>query len=182
MIGHVDPFGKTVFTGRDIFDKFIPKRNAPFSFATITDKADDVFAIPEKNFFFRFETYDETAYRRILDQASEWQLKFIRTEEWDPSMYPNRPKTVTESLHEISPKLILVKNNAFAGVIRYLDAPSTYDIVYGLIENYADEPLLCWSYSGSGSSDWDMIYYENHYLIKKSLEHRCPSETPEGRF
>ncbi len=161
-----DFLGNTKFTPGEIFD-FIIASQTPFSFATITSKEYATYSIPEKNFFFRFNKYYGDDYNNILHQASEWVMKVVRTEKWDPSIYDETEKTDIFFL-EINPKRILVKDNSFAGLISYKNSLPFYEIHYGLIEDYKNEPVFCWCHDGFGSSDHDMMYTDKYYLMRKS--------------
>ena len=162
-------FGETRFTLYEI-SKFIRAKNVLYSLATVTSRDDDCLAIPENNFFFSFQNYFGDSYDNIIRQASEWVLKVVRTEDWDPSIYGNQGRITKEYYKEIDPQLILVKDNKFAGVISYIQDFDFYKVVYKLIEDYNNEPMFCWSNSGFGSSDHDMMYTEKYYLTKQDYQ------------
>ena len=165
----LDIFGKTKFTLCEI-SEFINAKNMLHSFATVTSKENATFVIPENNFFFGFQNYVCNGYDDIIRQASEWAIKVVRTEDWDPSIYGEEGRTTEEHYREIDSQLILVKDNKFAGVITYMCDSDFYKIVYALIEDYKDEPLFCWQDSGFGSSGHDMMYTEKYFLIRKPLQ------------
>ena len=88
-------------------------------------------------------------------------------EENDNAGYDISVRTVKEETQKINPKIILVKDEMFIGVIDCADSGEHYSLSYVLIEDYDREPLLFGSTSGFGSSDHDMMYTINFYLQKK---------------
>lgn len=148
--------------------KFIAARNVLYSLTTICSKELADFCLDkEHDLCIRIQHYDEKEYNEIVSQSKNWEIKVIRTEDWDPSIY-NIGKTVKEGIIDIDPKIILVKNGAFAGVIDYTDCGEHYKISYVLLDDYAEEPILLKTTSGFGSSDHDMMYTVNFYLQKKN--------------
>ena len=147
--------------------KFITARNIPYSFATICSKDFSDFCLnEEQGLFLRIQNYDENIYNKIVDQTKNWEIKIVRSEDWDPSIY-DIGRTVKEETQKINPKIILVKDEMFIGVIDCADSGEHYSLSYVLIEDYDREPLLFGSTSGFGSSDHDMMYTINFYLQKK---------------
>ncbi len=165
--GQKDFLGNTRFTRYEI-DEFVQRRFRVNSFATVTTKESATFSIEEKDFFFCFKDYQGDVYCNIINQASEWIMKVVRTEDWDPSIYGSNSKKTEEKYMEIDPRFILVKEDKFAGVITYNSCFDLYEVCYCLAEDYKDEPIFCWALSGFGSSDHDMMYTEKYYLMKKS--------------
>lgn len=145
---------------------FIQSRDKVNSFATICGKENAHFCFAENNFYFGFKSYEDEYYNDILNQAKNWEIKIIRTEDWDPSIY-DIGRIVKEGIQDINPKNILVENGIFVGVIDYADHGEHYELSYALLKDYTGEPILFRTTSGFGSSDHDMMYTVNFYLQKK---------------
>lgn len=123
-----------------------------------------VFALTKIIFIFSFKSYEDKYYDDIINQSKNWEIKVIRTEDQDPS---NIGTTVKEEFQDINPKIILVKNGMFAGLIDYVNCGEYCEVSYVLLEEYNEELILFKTTTGFGSSDYDMMYTVNFYLQKK---------------
>lgn len=159
---------KTCVLNVSNISNFIAARNIPYSFVTICSKElADFYLDEEHDLCIRIQHYDENTYNEIISQSKNWEIKIIRTEDWDPSIY-NIGKTIKEGIIDIDTKIILVKNGNFAGIIDYADCGEHYELSYVLLGDYVGEPILLKTTSGFGSSDHDMMYTVNFYLQKKN--------------
>lgn len=139
------------------------------TFITICSEKDAEFKFNDETMLcLTLQKYDEESRKTIIEQANRWTIKIVRTEDWDPSFGYNQGKVVKEKWMDILPQMILVKDGSFAGVITYSHQNDSFVISCELVEHYSSEPLLFSNTFGFGSSDHDMFYTEDFYLLPKT--------------
>lgn len=147
---------------------FLITRDLKNSLATICMENEAEVSFDEhENLYVRHKVYSNEEYEKILSEAQEWEIKLIRTEEWDPSFGHTEGKVITESIQPIESQKILVKDGKFTGLISYANCGEKFVLSLALVSEYNDEPIMFCSSSGFGSSDRDMMYTNNYYLKRK---------------
>lgn len=147
--------------------RFVTSKTLINTLATICMENDTALTVAvNDHIFIAHKLYAHDEYDRILSEAAEWEIKLVHTEDWEPSMY-SCGKIVEESIQEIQPQTILVKDGKFYGLVTYVNGGEEYILSLVTIDEFDGEPVLFSTSSGFGSSDHDMMYTNNYYLKRK---------------
>ena len=144
-----------------------------YGLVTICDKDDATFRADGTDGFIYlcFKTYDGDTFRRIREQANEWELEKIYIEKWDPYFGYSEDRNKKEvSVLEIDSEMILVKDKQFYGVMGVAyDYPDT-KLLYALKESFITDPVFFLRHFKYGSSDCDMYRETTFFLQKKDVQ------------